>query len=205
MLPPNPSSAHAQPAPQNRRQLIVQTTLDLIATHGVDAVSHRKVAAAAGVPLGSTTYYFESRSHLIRAAFDHYLNLVQRWQSEVGSRSADSANALIEFLVALAQREFEQREYVLAEYEMTLFAARDPALATALNGWYDAMLGRMAQALAAAGADDPAGAARSVLHLMRGHELERLTRDEPDATLKDRLARLLAAYLPATESPSETH
>ena len=50
--------------------------LSLIAQQGFAAVTHRRVAAAAGVPLGSTTYYFDSREHLLREAFRRFLALL---------------------------------------------------------------------------------------------------------------------------------
>ncbi|MEM1228907.1 MAG: TetR family transcriptional regulator [Pseudomonadota bacterium] len=192
--------ASAQPPasrPGDRRSVIVEAALTLIAEGGVDAVTHRKVAAAAGVPLGSTTYYFESRAHLIRAAFDHYLERVQRLQAEIGAPDGSNAQALVDFLVAFAEREAQERSYLRAEYEMTLFAARDPVLAATLERWLESMVGQMADALARAGARAPEEAARSVLDLMRGFELSQLTRSAPDPTLRHRLGALLSAYLPS--------
>lgn len=50
-----------------RRQRIIDATARLIAERGIDAVTFRGVAAAAGIPLGSTTYYFESKDELLLA------------------------------------------------------------------------------------------------------------------------------------------
>ena len=47
------------PNDPNRREKILQATLDTIAEHGIHAVTHRKIATCAGVPLGSMTYYFD--------------------------------------------------------------------------------------------------------------------------------------------------
>ncbi len=66
-----------------RRELILDTTLRLIASGGVDSVTHRRVAEDAGIPLGSTTYYFDSKEHLLREAFEHYLASATRLQSDV--------------------------------------------------------------------------------------------------------------------------
>ncbi|EGD2811335.1 TetR/AcrR family transcriptional regulator [Salmonella enterica] len=41
-----------------RREKIIQATLEAVKTYGVHAVTHRKIAAIAQVPLGSMTYYF---------------------------------------------------------------------------------------------------------------------------------------------------
>ena len=55
--------------------LLLQTTLRLIADEGIDAVSHRSVAEAAGVPLGSTTYWFSSRQEMLRQALEYFARL----------------------------------------------------------------------------------------------------------------------------------
>ena len=48
--------------------MIVEAAAALIEHDGYDAVTHRLVAAEAGVPLGSTTYYFASLADLRRDA-----------------------------------------------------------------------------------------------------------------------------------------
>lgn len=47
-----------RPNDPQRRERILQATLDTIAAHGIHAVTHRKIATCANVPLGSLTYYF---------------------------------------------------------------------------------------------------------------------------------------------------
>src|SRR5512138_372519 len=79
---PKKRSGSAKP-PEDRRAAILDATLRLIATDGVDAVTHRRVAGAADVPLGSTTYYFESREQLLREAFRRYLDQIRSLQNRV--------------------------------------------------------------------------------------------------------------------------
>ena len=40
-----------------RREKIIQATLEAVKLYGIHAVTHRKIATLAGVPLGSMTYY----------------------------------------------------------------------------------------------------------------------------------------------------
>lgn len=58
-----------RPNDPQRRERILQATLDTIATHGIHAVTHRKIASCAEVPLGSLTYYFSGIEALIEEAF----------------------------------------------------------------------------------------------------------------------------------------
>lgn len=60
---------------------IVAAALDVIATQGIDGVSMRTVAAAAGVSLAQVQYYFRSKDQLIRAGYaaigEQYLAAVE--------------------------------------------------------------------------------------------------------------------------------
>ena len=55
---------------QGRREQILEATLRVIGRSGREAVTHRAVAEEAGVPLGSTTYYFDSRDDLLGQALE---------------------------------------------------------------------------------------------------------------------------------------
>lgn len=51
------------------REKILQTTLEVVALHGVSGTTHRKIATAADVPLGTITHRYASLEHLLEAAF----------------------------------------------------------------------------------------------------------------------------------------
>lgn len=191
-------------ATADRRTAILDATLRVIAAHGIDAVTHRRVAAVADVPLGSTTYYFESRGQLLRDAFRRYLDQIRELQTSVArSRPKTTVAGLVDYLVELTQREFEDEQMVLAEYELTLFAARDADIAEALHHWDAFMIGHLADAFETMGAPRPFDAARTVLHLMRGHELDSLSRHESRAEdLRRRLAVVVAALVGDSDSQS---
>jgi len=195
---PSPSRARSE----ERRQLLLETTLRLIAAAGVDSVTHRRVAKAAGVPLGSTTYYFDSREHLLREAFRHYLERSRAEQSALAARFQDaSAEAIVEFLVELTEREFADENMVRAEYELTLFASRDPAVAEELHSSDEWMAAKLARALESLGAERSFDAARTLLDLMRGYELDRLTRHDLDSDgLRRRLQIVVSALVPTDDS-----
>lgn len=60
----------------DRRDRIIDACLDVIAEAGVAGVSHRKIADAAGVPLGSMTYHFDGMSNLLHEAFSRFSTAV---------------------------------------------------------------------------------------------------------------------------------
>src|SRR5262245_32511112 len=115
-------------SPDARREQILDATLRVIGDGGVDAVRHRRVAAAAGLPLGSITYYFASRDELLQAAFEHFLLqnnvfLDDIWSGFAGRSSED----IVRFVVEMVRREFETPARVRAEYELILHASRNEA------------------------------------------------------------------------------
>jgi len=55
-----------------RRRALLEATLRVMRRGGLRAVSHRAVAAEAGLPLAATTYYFRSLDDLITEAFLHW-------------------------------------------------------------------------------------------------------------------------------------
>ena len=49
----------------DRRTEILDAALRVLAEHGMRGLTHRAVDEAAGIPPGSTSYYFRSRSALV--------------------------------------------------------------------------------------------------------------------------------------------
>src|SRR3954462_4087354 len=57
-------------AAPGRRDVLLHPAVGLTAREGLAAVPPRTVARAAGVPLGATTYYFASKTELLREALE---------------------------------------------------------------------------------------------------------------------------------------
>jgi DNA-binding transcriptional regulator YbjK len=51
------------------RSRLIDAAIQLIGEHGVEALTHRRIAAVAGLSLASTTYFFTSKSEIIFEAF----------------------------------------------------------------------------------------------------------------------------------------
>lgn len=177
-----------------RRRSILEATLRVIARGGADAVTHREVAAEAGVPLGSTTYYFASRDDLLREAFRHHVADVFAFLTGVGDEHpAASVDGLVEFLVEVARRELTDTGKLLVEYELILRAARDPALAREFVAYERALESALAARLEHLGAPQPFDAARTVIALVRGLEIQGLVRATDPGELRRRVRPVVAA------------
>ncbi|MFV2120146.1 TetR/AcrR family transcriptional regulator, partial [Streptomyces sp. Act-28] len=114
----------------DRRDLIADAALSTVAAAGLRGLTHRAVDAAAGLPAGSTSYYFRTRSALISACYLRLAELsvadVDRWEAEHGVLDPDSA---AEALAALLHHWLTAaRDRQLARFELSLEAVRRPEL-----------------------------------------------------------------------------
>ncbi|TQJ03659.1 TetR family transcriptional regulator [Amycolatopsis cihanbeyliensis] len=137
-LKPQPDGRKARG--EKRRAEIIAATLRVIERDGVAGVTHRTVAAEAGVPTPSTTYHFASLDDLLIAtliacardmATEVYW-MIDRARSRGSGGAAEVANLLAEALGP-------QRGRTMAEYELYLLASRRPELRPAARRWLDVL------------------------------------------------------------------
>jgi len=192
------------PVAETRRRAILDATLRVVAAGGIDAVTHRRVAAEAGVALGSTTYYFRSRDEMLLEAFRQYIANVNAMITSLAEEFPQGGLAsFLDLLVAFTQRQFQNSALLLAEYELNLFAARNPELAAEYSAWQRTLVSLVAERLEELGAERPIDAGRTFVAAVRGFELERLFRaDQSLDEFRRRLEVLLRALLPAQSRPA---
>lgn len=119
----------------DRRERLIATALDVVAEHGVAGASHRVIARAADVPLGSTTYHFSTLDELLAAAFTVHAEAVADALEE-RMREVTDSDAALEALVGHLTQDLlaDDRALVLA-VELYLAAARRPALRAVTEAW----------------------------------------------------------------------
>jgi DNA-binding transcriptional regulator YbjK len=166
------TAALSLPRAEQRRRAILAATLRVIATGGVDAVTHRRVAAKAGVSLSSTTYHFDTRDDLIAEAFEHYIAEANELIGSVSTGSVKSLEDAVDFAMDYARREFADPELLQAEYELILYATRAPRVRKAFLAWQRGIESMMAEILEHLGISQPLKAARTLSGLIRAFELE---------------------------------
>lgn len=169
-----------------------------MAEHGVSGVTHRAVAARAGLPLSATSYFFASIDELVLEALRVFMaEFVLRLDvvtSAIGERRlapAEAADLLVRALLA------EPRSHVVAQFEAYLEATRRPEPPAEVKDAI-AALERLARAtLSAAGAARPADGARAFVALTDGFALHRMAwpRGRSDRTqLREAFLSLFIAY-----------
>jgi DNA-binding transcriptional regulator YbjK len=167
-----------------RRLLLLHTTLRLIADEGIDAVTHRSVADAAGVSLGSTTYWFASRQDMLRQALEHFARLeiegLHEHLAPIRGRRLSRKRLVDEFTELLLPQLGSERWRTVAQYAFMQEAARRPALEAVCREWSAAWEAELAELFASLGTPDPRLEARMFLAMLDGLLLGQLAAPEED-------------------------
>jgi len=173
----------AEQATADRREQILEATLRVIGRSGRQAVTHRAVAKEAGVPLGSTTYYFDSRDDLLRQALEHVAaSEIERYDRRGEElRDVKSARELADRLVDDLVAAAKDRIAYIAEYELWLEAGQRPELREAAQSWCDAEQRSVAGALETLGSADPKADASVVVAAIDGLGERALARENDPA------------------------
>jgi DNA-binding transcriptional regulator YbjK len=117
---------------------ILDASVQVFGAGGSVGVTHRAVAKAAGVPLGSTTYYFTDRADLLLQTMAHarmteaerLTDLVDGFEGELTVDS--SADLLTEMFF---DKTVADPLYDLALFEMFMEATRNPAVRAETRDW----------------------------------------------------------------------
>ncbi len=85
------------------RMKIILATIDCIERHGIDTLTVRRIAKAAGVNVAAINYYFGSRRKLVEAALDktmdHFFEDMERALRRKGS-AEDTAREVLTYVLA---------------------------------------------------------------------------------------------------------
>lgn len=131
---PEPDMASPRVDPQ-RRERIIEAARELITQEGVDGVSHRKVAAKAGVPLGSMTYHFEGRDELIFEVFTRFANQISTRFYTVMQQAGSREEAVQIVANLITQDVLEDADELVLTHELYALAARDPKYRAVTHAW----------------------------------------------------------------------
>ena len=184
-----------------RRQLLLDAALQVIAEKGIAGVTHRAVAATAGVPSSSATYFFDSLDHLVaeavKAAMDQELERLKQLQDLVATSDAPGSRLIDHFIDHFRAN---SHEHTVAQFEMYLFASRRPELQEQVAATIQATKDVASSALRLRGITDD-HASSAVVALIDGFSLHRVAVPAPEQLISlHRALRALAIGFVALES-----
>ncbi|MGW8975736.1 TetR/AcrR family transcriptional regulator [Streptomyces platensis] len=157
----------------DRRQRIIDAAITVVGERGIAGLSHRSVAAAADVPLGSTTYHFATLDELLVAALRQVngecLADFARWVDGL-----DPAAPLTDEVARFVEEALTgDRSRMQLEYELYLAALRREAVRPIAAECLDEMVRLLGQRIG----DVPT--ARAVVALTDGLLLQHLLTGQP--------------------------
>jgi DNA-binding transcriptional regulator YbjK len=128
------------PNDPERRARIAKAAIQVVAERGIEGLTHRAVAAAAEVPLGSTTYHFATLDDLIEVALheaaENNVRELREWEQALAP-DADFAAALAELVMGYIH---ELYPHTVVEYDLYVAAMHRPRLRPASAAWDDALI-----------------------------------------------------------------
>jgi DNA-binding transcriptional regulator YbjK len=191
-------NSEARPRGAARREALLEAVLRIVAAVGADAVTHRRVAEEARLPLASTTYWFESKEHLLTAALEL---AAERDTARLLALAATLSNdddpidaAVAAIVEACDDEPQSSRGSLMATYALLLEAARRPALRDIARRWTDVYLDTLGSLMERAGSKRPRADAALLLGAADGLLIEQLATGS-SADLTPPLRRLVAALV----------
>lgn len=125
--------------PEARRLAIVTAAAELITEIGVDAITHRLVAARAEVPLGATTQYFATLDDLRAAALQLLVEHVDAQMAVVRDTLATQGVSPAT-LAGLLHANLGDSRALQADRAVVTAAVHDPRLRALARHWSDALV-----------------------------------------------------------------
>ncbi len=120
-------TARRVPNDPGRRDRIVRAAVELMGRDGLHTLTHRRIADHAGVPLGSTTYYFRDLDELVLAATQLALTAgrerIRAWSERLGP-DADPAQVCRTLAAMTVEYVSEHRARTVLDYELYVSGLR---------------------------------------------------------------------------------
>lgn len=181
-----------------RREELLAVAIALFAEGGARAITHRAVAAKAGVPPATTTYYFTSIDELIEEALSRHVRLWLRDLKALASTPID-AKISLEDASGLITAIFAARSPDMVGLQLSVFlaAARNRDLRPKAAESLDAFEILATKMLHHAGIAEANALARSVVAVIAGSALSRLCERHCDADEADMLYRAIRGLVAA--------
>ena len=150
--------------PDERRTAIIRAVWQVIAEHGMGAVSMRNVAAAAGVSVGQIQYWFTSKDELLRAGLETMVSGAAQLH-DTATEHADDRETLWQLIGQSIPRAESSSAGVSVFHQYIAAAINHPALARILAEAKNGAESEVARLLAGIAPElpDPHIAARALM------------------------------------------
>jgi DNA-binding transcriptional regulator YbjK len=153
----------SKPNVEQRRRDLCDAAIELLAADGARGLTHLRVDRHAGFADGTTSFYYQTRSALLRGAMDRVIELdVADFTAAWESTRDGEIDSLLSFLAEHAMRTGvePERSRARARFELMMIAAREPEFGAGFDKLMDRFVaiseGAVAQVQPAGSEPDPA-------------------------------------------------
>jgi AcrR family transcriptional regulator len=180
-----------------RRDDLLDAAICVLGEHGIHALTHRAVDAAAGLPSGSASNHFRNRDALLNAVVERFAARERAsWEDIAATVCPTTPTELARALTAFVRDGTgPNRALTLARYAILVEAAIRPSLREQLaatgarvNTWF-------MNWLRIAGSPDPGHDAPIVMNHLTGLALHQLAYPDPDFDPSAQITALVTAVL----------
>jgi DNA-binding transcriptional regulator YbjK len=153
---------------KDRKTLIADAAIELLASAGAKGLTHRAVDAQAGLPVGSTSFYCRTRQELLTLALMRHAALDMDDLHADALKMAQAELCVDSFVDMLVERVADwlsppKRMRLVARFELFMVASRDADLAAIVTQQRQQFLHATEAALRKAGVPKPTKVAPMVL------------------------------------------
>jgi AcrR family transcriptional regulator len=129
-----------KPNVEQRRRDLCDAAIAVLAADGARGLTHRGVDRHAGLAEGTTSFYYQTRAALLRAAMDRVIELdVADFTGAQNATGGGEVDSLLSTLAVQAMRTAvePERSRARARFELIMIASRDPDLGVGFDGLMD--------------------------------------------------------------------
>src|ERR1700739_3833154 len=143
-----------KPNAEERRRNLVDAAIELLAEDGARGLTHLRVDRRAGVADGTTSFYYQTRSALLRGATDRVVQLdladFTAAMNQAKAARGDKTDSLLSQLAEQAMRTAvePERSRARARFELLMVAAREPELSAVFQSLMDQFVAISEEAVA---------------------------------------------------------
>jgi DNA-binding transcriptional regulator YbjK len=182
-----------------RRRLLADAGLAVLAREGSRGLTHRAIDEAAGVPVGTTSNYFRTREALVSGLVERIGERLAPTPEDLARRAGEAPSRALfaDYVRDIVRRLTAERDVTLALFELRLESSRRPELTALMGAWRRAGFEADVEFNIAAGL--PGGRREVALfhYAIDGLLLDRLTDPlDPDASADDIIDALVDGLLP---------
>ncbi|EHR53700.1 hypothetical protein SacmaDRAFT_5584 [Saccharomonospora marina XMU15] len=177
------TSAASTPKGERRRAALVAAAAQLLVEGGFDAIRHRAVADRAGLPLASTTYYFDSLDDLVYAAMEHYgRSELARGRERLAGLSVEQrgVDTLVELVLDQLLGADPDYDAVLLRYERLVGTGRRPYLRPLMRTLAAELRELLTESFVRSGVEVDARRLEQLIALVDGAVVNALIEVDPD-------------------------